>query len=1223
MKAANPFDPRDEAERMQDQASDPYCSAWVGASAGTGKTHILTRRVLRLLLSGARPNRLLCLTYTRAAAAEMKNRIMDELARWAVMPVIELDEVLRKLSAEEKEKDSSKLRIAARRLFARVLDSPGGLQIDTIHAFCGSILRRFPIEAKVPPHFQTADEYRVREIKRAARDSVLRRAETDPLLQEALEILTKELEETGFDKLLEALTHQSGRLKQLFAQNDRDMESVPERDIEKVTSLLAERLNLEPEMVQAGTNAADIVLRAACGEHSFAGANLRRVAGEGLLAFGGINDQKYGAEICTWLACSVEERIASFDKYYRIYFTDKGTPRKNFPSQKTLKNMPDADSILNAEMLRLMLSFERLKSVQSLIRTASLLRIGHAWLMEYKKTKRMYGLLDYDDLILATKQLLRQGVAWVQFKLDGGIEHLLVDEAQDTNPDQWQIIAALASEFFNDAQRGARERTLFVVGDVKQSIYSFQGADPKAFIDLRAEFRRQITALDKQAFVEVSMETSFRSTDTVLAAVDAIFAADKIAAQGVKLDAHPVRHRADREGHAGIVELWPIFASENEKATEKPIDRLVIAIARQIQHWIASKALLESRGRPIRPSDILILVRNRKSLVELLIKHLSALQIPIAGADRMVLNEQLVVQDMLVLARFLLLPDDDLSLATVLKGPFIGWNDEQLMRLALPTDGGSRDLNISLWQNLRMQAIHKPEIELVLNFLTRMLRQVDHVSPFQLFADLLARPVPSGSTGQAALLGRLGLQARDPLDEFLTQALNFQQTYTPSLQAFLYWFETAQSEIKRDQEQARIDQVRVMTVHGAKGLQAPIVFLIENLGQNPMRDSIFWLPIDDSGLNVLPLWSPRQDTDEAVAAAARTAAKVAADAEEARLLYVALTRAEDRLYICGWHNKTRSQRENWYDMVKAGLDGLSYPIDLAAWPAWLSAEEGCYLRLTRPQKRPVQSEVSPSVPDLIIKQEAMQDQENQINSGPVNSGPIDFNGTDFDWIDSPVREQPLLVRPLAVSALDTDTSPVHSPLPILTNDETSRISKADIPHRFRRGILIHRLLQFLPELPPQSWESKAEAWLASPAHRLKTEQQNEILHETLKVMQHTDFAPLFGTGSRAEVPVTGLVLHDTETGPTPLAISGRIDRLLITSQTVFIVDYKTMRPPPEKVEAVSFAYRRQLAAYRALLHSIYPNRSIFCALLWTDGPRMMRIPDTLLAAEGLKPFIQT
>ncbi|MCI0430714.1 MAG: double-strand break repair helicase AddA, partial [Rhodospirillales bacterium] len=896
----------EQASAIQRRAADAQVSVWVDASAGTGKTTVLTNRVLSLLLNGTPPARILCLTFTKAAAAEMANRIAAQLQMWAAMPDDKLHESLLALTNASPSEDR---RRTARRLFACVLDAPGGMKIQTIHAFCQSLLKRFPLEAGIAPHFDVLDERSAAELLIEARAAVINRARgaTMPALAAALAEVTRQVGEGEFDELMRALTLERARLAQLLARF---------HDVEALIQAIYARLDVvavdTPERIRvAGCDDAKLDLLGL------------RLAVKALTESAAKTDRERGAAIQRWLTADGEIRASDFDSYCKQYLTKEGLIRQRLITARAVAANPGVDDILLAEAMRLVDLLDRCNAALIASATAALLRLGAEMLKSYDDHKKSRSLLDYEDLVLATRDLLqRAGVApWVLFKLDGGLDHILIDEAQDTNPEQWEIVAALAHEFFAGEGARAEVRTVFAVGDPKQSIFGFQRADPASFARMRQHFKRRVD--DARAlWDDIPLTISFRSTAAVLDAVNAIFARPE-AQEGLFAAAGWPLHEPSRIGQAGLVELWPpalpLDAADplpwalplERRAGDSPRGRLVRLIAERIARMIRSGERLESRGRAVQAGDFLVLVRRRNSFVEELVRALKQRSVPVAGVDRMVLTEQLAVMDLVALGQFLLLPDDDLMLATVLKSPFIGLSEDDLYALAQARAGG-------LWSELKDRKDESPAFARAHAILSEVLAQADFVPPYELYADLLGR-----RGGRRALLERLGPDAADPIDEFLNLTLAYERNHVPSLQGFLQWLGGGGVEIKRDLDQQTGGQVRIMTVHGAKGLQAPIVFLPDTM-QTPRHTArLLW--IDDRAGGTLPLWSPRTGFDDTRTGGARDDRRSLDAQEQNRLLYVALTRAEDRLYLCGWHGRQTPPADCWYHRIADGIAALGGP----------------------------------------------------------------------------------------------------------------------------------------------------------------------------------------------------------------------------------------------------------------------------------------------------------
>ena len=1144
---------REHATRVQADAAQPNISAWVSANAGTGKTHVLTNRIVRLLLSGVRPGHILCLTYTKASAAEMANRLALLLGKWAVMDDDALAEDYRKQTGVPLDHDDLP---RVRRMFAEVADTTDGPNIRTIHSFCESLLGRFPLEAGVAPHFKVMDERTAAELRREARDRVLNAATAKPdsVAARAMDHLAGLLDESGFDDLMTSLDFARGRLNRLF------------RDYQGTAGLAMatrRKLGLGPE-----DDRASVILGAPAPDD----AALRQAAQA--LSGGKKTDKDRADLMASWLAADDDGRVAGFDAYSRAFLTQKRTPVIRLLTQDVEKQAPGTQAVLEAEQERVAAIDEKLRALAIAENTTALMDLAAALADAYAALKDSRALMDYDDLILKTANLLRHSpgaVAWVHYKLDGGIAHILIDEAQDTAPPQWEILKSLADEFFSgegawDAGRHG-PRTVFAVGDEKQSIYSFQGAEPARFEATRAHFAEKARAAGLGGSLETSQEmsVSFRSVTPVLEAVDNTFQPEDLRASLSSLG-RVVRHHVDRAGDGGRVEIWPPVKPEEEDqpdAWDAPVDRpgprapvvqVAQNIAQTVADWIAGGEMLVAQGRPITAGDILILVRKRGRFMEEMVRQLKQRNIPVAGTDRMVLTEQMAVMDLMALGRFVLLPEDDLTLATVLKGPLFDFTDDDDLT---PLCHGRRG---TLWSELRDRKGEREIWRAAAETLTDLLAGADARPPYEFFAHVLG-PL----RGQEKFLRHLGPDAADPIEEFMALALQFEREHAPSLERFLHWAEAGKTEIKRDLDQAA-GHVRVMTVHGAKGLEAPVVFLPDTCqgGGRSKPISLLWDDgdgITDSGA---VYWPGRKDDDCTITAALRAEVEAAREAEERRLLYVAMTRARDRLYVTGWDGKQKRPEGCWYALIRAGM-ARAGAVALGDGGA---DEEDTGLVLDWPQTASVEAKA--------------QDADEPAEATPA-------------WLLAPPAAEPDPPRPLAPSKPE-DTPAAASPL------------GADDGARFKRGLIVHKLLESLPDLAPEDRAPAAERYLARPGHDLDAAAQAEILRETLALLTDPALAPLFGPGSRAEVPLVAMA--------GGRVISARIDRLLVTETEVLIADFKTNRPPPERLEDVHPGYLAQMAGYRRALMDLYPDRPVRCALIWTMGARLMALPDALLDKAG-------
>ncbi len=1137
---------RDRAVAEQRVASNPAVSAFVAASAGSGKTKLLTDRLLRLMLTGAEPARIQCLTFTKAAAAEMALRLQRTLGEWVTLPDTALDAALTALQIPPNDQN----RAAARALFARVLDLPGGMRIGTIHAFCQSLLRRFPLEARLSPHFQLVDDIEARLALREAREDMLARAELDRM--EALATLAGVVSALQFGELIARLDTQ----REAFAGALQG-------------GVAALRARLAAELAAPADHAA-LMARAVAWPAEGPVRDTARL----MLAHGSDTSKKLAEAMLDWLGRHTAERAARWDDWETLFFTQAGKSASidRLVSATVEKRQPGSRDIIAAEQARVRALQEARHAGAALDITTALATLAAPVIDAYAARKTQAARLDYNDLISASQKLLIDpGAAWVLYKLDGGLDHLLLDEVQDTAPAQWQIAGALTAEFF--AGQGARDgkRTVFAVGDRKQSIYSFQGADPDAFEHWRSVLRGRVQDAGAE-WRDVTLDVSFRSTVPVLSLVDAVFARPEAAA-GVVAPGETLRHFADRAGHAGSVELWPLTpppdlqpavpweVPDRNMGARSALQQLAATLAGWIARQTDGAVMLQSRGRALRAGDVLVLVRRRNEFSRALVRALKARGVPVAGLDRMVLTEQPAVADLLALCDTLLLPEDDLQLACVLTSPLGGVSDDSLMDLAAGRHG-------SLWDALRGRASEQAEWRAAADMIAALLNRVDYAAPHALLAEALG---PLG--GRARLLARLGPEAAEPIDELLNAALDYAQSHPPSLQGFVQWLRQSGAEVKREAEGAG-DQVRIMTVHGAKGLQAPLVILPDTTALPPDEGALLWTE-DEHGK--LPVWVPRKDFASDATKALRAAAAQRRTEEHNRLLYVALTRAEDRLLVCGWQPRSAPPEACWYNLVRAGFEGLAAeaaPFTVGDTQPW----DGAVLRVEAPQTR------LPEVKAVAADSAAAAHLPDWAGAAPA-------------WQAAPPPAEPPLPQPLAPSRpQDAEFGPVPQ--------AASPLSAPLDAARFRRGQLAHALLQHLPALPEATRLEAARRYLARPGHGLDTDAAGALAAEVLAVLDHPDLSGLFGPHGRAEVPLTGVIAGRV--------VGGLVDRLAVLPDRVLIADYKTNRAAPATAAQVPVQYLRQMAAYRAVLQAIYPDRPVICLLIWTRGARVMPLHAELL-----------
>ena len=1115
-------------------ASDPAVHAALSASAGTGKTQVLTARVLRLLLKGARPESILCLTFTKAAAAEMANRIGARLADWVRVKESELAADLLALG----ELNDPPTRERARQLFAKVLDCPGGLKIQTIHSFAQSLLAAFPAEAGIMPGFQPIEGRAEQELVRRTLADLMAGAEAggDEGLIGDVQRLSRRLGETGAVEYLQACARRGGALEALGSR----------QDIETSIRVL---MNLPAQSVEE-------YIANDCGDDRF-DCDLLRAVAEANRKWGARTGLGHAEVIERWLALTPIERAAELDQLRKVVLTEKGTPRIYAGQSK-------AEPHYEAHAGRLAVLIGDLLRIQNGARLASDiaagLHAGQAFARSYIEAKRAAGVADFNDLIEWTRQLLAEpGMGdWVRYKLDRQVDHVLVDEAQDTNAAQWEVIERLVEEYFSGSSESeGRVRTLFMVGDFKQAIYGFQGSDPRRFQEAREAFKRRAATLSigddlfsyerrAQEFRDLSIAASFRSAQPVLDVVDAVIS--EVGPEALALDGPPPLHRAHHRDRPGKVELWEPFAVEDspddsEEGEERWVAlrdrRYADALAERIRLMIEEAPVLSSTGRPLSAGDVLVLVRSRGELASLIVARLFSAGVAVAGVDRLHLHEPFAVKDLLAAVSFAVQPNDDLNLACLLVSPLIGWDQDALRALAHERKG-------SLWRELRARAA---EFETAHNALFELLRIADFTSPSHFLETILSGPME----GRRRLYSRLGLAARDAIDELMNSALEFERTETASLDRFLAWFSRGTVDVQRDPGQST-NEVRVMTVHGAKGLEAPVVILADatadpaRLGRIPLT-----IDIEVEGAGVAPLLRPRRNErcppfEEVILEEEKQ------DLEEhMRLLYVALTRAADRLIVSGVRPKTRKDGtdprpvNSWHVIVERAM-------------APIAARGKGHVALSYGSEGGAERKQAKDKVDLPILVPA--------------------------WARRPPPPEARPPRPLAPSAIAVDDEAAPPP-----NDAMRAAAL--------RGTLIHQLLERLPAAEPSVRRAVADRWLESSSGIADAALREEIVAQVLSILSDPRFAPLFGPGSLGEAPLAAPL-------PDGRVIAGTVDRLLVEETHVSVIDFKTGKVPSSDA-AVPNAHRAQMTAYREALQVIFPGRTVSATLLYTAGPKLIEV----------------
>lgn len=1128
----------------QRDAVNPRDSVWLSASAGTGKTQVLSARVLRLLLEeGTEPSDILCLTFTKAGAAEMAVRVNEVLARWVRMDDtklgIEMAHVGASITPESRDR--------ARSLFARVLDCPGGgLRIDTIHAFAQWLLGAFPGEADILPGTRAMED----------RERAL-------LADEVLATLISGADEETLSAIRElSIRKGPAGVRKWLMRCAASLElwqghtgwQPPMR--ERVCRLLG-----------LAADADETSLAELCGDDRFDTVSLRQCLA-GYQGWKAATGADAAVVIGEWLSSTESGRFAGLEGLESALFYKNGNPR--------LPKNVDAD--FSAAAGRVGDALAAIREQQRLIALveflAPQLELGRRFALMWDEAKTREGLVDFDDLIRRAANLLsNQAMAdWIRYKLDRQFEHILIDEAQDTNEAQWRIIDALTDDFFSgESAHGTRVRTIFTVGDTKQAIFGFQGTSPRNFLEARDRVEGRMRGLAEGTAASrathgtrdlrtLDLGQSFRTADVVLRFVDRAIAA--IGPHSFGLRSSPPPHVG--EDRPGLVAQWSLVIDGSSSAEEQGEDggsawlarhdrMLADKIALQVRRWMDHEGFpLVKCGRSRRagPGDIMVLVRKRRELASLIVARLHTHGVPVAGVDRLRLGAPLAVKDLMAALRFAVQPLDDLNLACLLVSPLVGWTQEQLLEHGYR--GESRQ---PLWHHLRDG--NDSLVAQTVESLRGIMRRADFDSPQALLHWILTGPLD----GRRRLVARLGREANDPIDELLNAAGTFASAHVASLQGFIRWFDAGEGELKREAS-AVSDQVRVMTVHGSKGLQAPIVILADTaIGPDAPDD----LELESTSLDgargpAVPVPGMSREERAGPLAAAYEAAAAEMLEEHWRLLYVAMTRAEEALFIAGSlgprdAKKGAPHEDSWYARLSPVFESDPVEDDI-----WGSRHEWGALAPLPPAAKPPAIEPEPL---------------------PT-------------WLERLAPEEPRPPRPLAPSGLG-EAEGSDPPLPPQVEAAAAQ-----------RGVLIHGLLERLPAVPVEEREPRGAAWLARQAPDLLDQDRGAMLDSALAVLHDARFAPLFGPGSLAEVPLAATVAGQV--------IAGTADRLLVTGSDILVLDFKTARRPPQTLQQVPDTALRQMAAYVAALRAIYPGRDVRAALLYTQIPRLIALPPASLDA---------
>lgn len=1084
-------------------ALNPDFNVWVSASAGTGKTKILTDRLLTLLLTGVDPQKILCLTFTKAAAAEMRERLLHQTLEWAICSEEKLKESLNQfLEILPSQEQQAK----ARSLFMTLINDTPGIRITTIHSFCQSLLTQFPIEAGISPAFKILAEHESQDLLKQALEEVLAFSSTSSELKQAITLLTENLHVATFQEIIESLVERPERLQKILNEG-----------------LEVARQKLEQMFGCRHTESSEDYLRQYqdAQEERLEDLQSIRIA----LGQGGKTDIARGDAIHGWITLKSLPTIKNFEAYAGHFLTLEGEIRKNLASTAICQKFPYILDLLSKEAHMIQEIFQRQKSLLNMKMTSALYSLGSAILEYYERLKKTKHALDYNDLIQKAKALLTDAElsSWVLYKLDGGIDHILIDEAQDTNEAQWDIIQALTEEFYVGESARSASRTLFAVGDPKQSIYSFQGTSPAIFERKRSFYQQKIQEAQKN-FYTLSLEKSYRSTSVILEVVNAV-CSDEEVKTALNKRGEVVRHISHHEHKGGKVELWPLLESEDKETSGR--EQLSVCLAKKIKELLEQKTFLEVRGRIIEASDILILLRERSSLMSSLIFSLKKEGVPVAGPDRLSLLNEIAIQDLIALGDFLLLPEDDLTLACVLKSPLIGLKEEELFELAYHRQ------EETLWKRLQKNLKYQNHYL----FLSELRNKVDYVGPFSLYSDLLNR-----LGGRKKFQARLGEECRDAIEEFLTLCLEYENTHCASLQEFLTWIKATDIEVKRDFSKAN-SGVRVMTVHGAKGLQAPVVILADTTTKPVWREKFLW----QEKPQPLLLWASSHEELPDELKKIKETLQVEQQAEYWRLLYVAMTRAEEHLYIAGVKMRTAT-KGTWYEVLSKALEPISQQVEFNE-----EFIRGSGLQLWRKAQVEQETAGKPAIVD---------------------------NYSFPAYLQSPLAQEETL-EPLISSTIEESL--------------WGQVRK----EKTLQEQILRKLLNHLSFYLPIEYEKEAQKIIKSFFPFVSSSLFEKCYKAAIHILTDPNLRFLFSGLTYIDVPFAGYYKNKP--------ITGQIDRVTLQGADVYVVTYKIGALGLQSVDAILPEDKQEMEIYQKVTQDIFPDKVIKPYFLWTETGQLKEI----------------
>jgi len=1132
----------------QNSASNPKHSVWVSANAGAGKTHILVERIIRLLLPpyNCLPHKILCITYTKAAATEMTQRLFQRLGSWISKSDADLCAEMTLMMGK---KPTSQDIITARRLFAKALEAPGGLKIQTIHGFCEHILRRFPVESGFPKDFSLLSDSELRQFYLNALESLARHSiqHRESALYQAFKGVS---EVYNFETLIDLLIS-SRKIYALMEQ-----ENLPFWDADR----LADYLSLPPY------TASEDIFDSFCDLID----DVQISSLVSALESGSKNDITR-AQNLKHIQIQGYDKMPLWQAFFLNTKQDAMLSKSRFVTKKIQENFPDLTEYLYTLYDQFSQCWIHHKgfSVFNLTKNVSLILLAVYEFVDQQKSEQ--NVCDFDDIILRTRNLLSNAdiAPWVLWKLDGGIHHILVDEAQDTSAEQWDIIRALSQEFFAGEGAQSNHRTIFAVGDEKQSIYGFQGAAPDKMTE-NATYFADATQYAGTPWTVEYLRGSFRSSPAIMAFVDHVFQQE--ATSGVLFgDIEKIEHYAVANAGPGYIEIMPpILPQEHDiqNAWDSPLDAPTETsaaatnarnIALKIQEILQSSDNLPSTGKPAEPKDIMILLQRRDNTMRHLTRELKNLKIPVSGLDRIDLLQEIAVLDLLAVIDFTLFPDDDLTLAQILRSPLCTITEEDLFDLSYNRSG-------KLWLSLSLRYHENTRFQEAYEFLSALLKRSDYESPFDFLSFIL-----ENYEGRKKFISRLGTDCIDALDELLNKALDFVMHHSPSLQKFVHFIRASGGSQKREIDSSH-NQIQMMTIHGSKGLEAPIVFLPNCCDMPRINADLYKRFI------LTPDYIPiilKDGAQHPAIQSQKDFLKKKDEDENRRLLYVALTRAKDQLFISGKLRKSSKSEpkipeNSWYDYCVKGILKLEDYQEITHDDTYFSS----YIYQDNQVEERKSQKISPQVTEKSPKLSSeVSSEKKQLPAWALKS-PFNHH----------THREKNFIAPSAALGQSADTINMQAK---------------------QRGIIIHKLLELLVNIKPQERRQAADRFLNNNV-RL-SQDRTDYMIEVFNIINHPEYSILLDPNGFSEVPIVGNISKADN-----LAISGQIDRLVITSDKVLIADYKTDRYLTD-ISKLSRKYILQMALYKEALQTLYPHKNIECYIIATAAPQIILLPNDILA----------